>query len=72
MQVVLVLGGLEWLRALAGYVALRQAAGQPWIRLAAILGAVAALTLVSALAFRARSLRERYGLKGRRTVSLGE
>jgi hypothetical protein len=38
------------------------ALGQPYTRMSLILGAVALATLASALVFRARALRERYGL----------
>jgi hypothetical protein len=36
---------------------------QPWVRMAIILGAVAVLTLLSALVFKAGSLRRFYGLE---------
>jgi hypothetical protein len=38
------------------------ALGQPWLRLALILGVVAALTLAAALVFRSRALRQRFRL----------
>ena len=59
-QFLLVLGALEWLRALYGFVAMRIAFGEPWTRLALILGAVALFTGLSGLVFRNRSLRGRY------------
>jgi hypothetical protein len=59
-QVLLVLGALEWLRALYGFAAMRIAFGEPWTRLALILGAVALFTGLSGLVFRNRSLRDRY------------
>jgi hypothetical protein len=62
LQVLLVAGALEWLRTLAALVALRQSEGAPYLRLGAILGAVALLTALSALAFRARSVRARFRL----------
>ena len=62
VQVVLVLGSLEWGRTLLVLVAQRRDAGEPWSRLALILGVVTALTAASALLFCCRSLRERYGL----------
>jgi len=65
MQAVLVLGGLEWIRSLAYYAMARHEAGQPWMRLAVILGAVAAVTAASALVFRSSALRERYRLSER-------
>ena len=59
-QALLVLGALEWLRALYGFAAMRIAFGEPWTRLALILGAVALFTGLSGLVFRNRSLRDRY------------
>lgn len=50
MQGLLLLGALEWLRTLAGILELRRALGQPWQRMAVILGAVALVTALSALA----------------------
>jgi hypothetical protein len=60
LQLVLVLGAMEWLRTLLGYVLARQSAGEPWIRLVVILGAVAVFTGCSALVFRLPALRKRY------------
>ena len=57
VQLALVLGGLEWLRAAWGYVRQRMAIGEPWTRLLAILGVVALLTWASALVFRSPRLR---------------
>jgi hypothetical protein len=63
LQVGLVLGALEWLRTLAVLVDARRATGQPYLRLALILGAVAAFTLAAAWIFQQRALRERFCLK---------
>lgn len=60
VQVGLVAGALEWLLTLWRLVEMRQATGQPYARLAAILGAVALFTALSALSFRTRALRRRY------------
>jgi hypothetical protein len=62
IQACLVLGAAEWVLALAQLVGIRQAAGQPFMRLAAILGAVALVTALSALVFQTRPLRQRFGL----------
>jgi hypothetical protein len=62
VQAVLVIGGVEWIRTLLVLVKMRQAAGDPWERLALILGGVALFTVCSALVFRFKSLRERYKL----------
>ena len=64
VQVGLVLAAAEWVRALVGLASARAAVGEPWIRLAAILGAVALFALASAGAFFTRTLRERYHLDG--------
>jgi len=60
VQVGLIAGGFEWARTTVHLVIERQAIGEPWIRLALILGTVAILTFCSPLVFRSRSLRERY------------
>lgn len=62
LQVALVLGALEWLRTLAAFAAARIGLGQPYLRLALILGAVAAVTLAAAWIFQHRSLRARFRL----------
>jgi hypothetical protein len=56
VQLALVLGGLEWLRAAWGYVQQRMALGEPWTRLLVILSVVALFTWASALVFRSRRL----------------
>lgn len=62
-QALLVLGALEWLRALYGFAAMRIAFGEPWLRLAIILVAVALFTGLSGLVFRNRRLRDYYAKK---------
>jgi len=59
-QVLLVLGALEWLRALYYFAAMRIAWDQPWTRLALILGGVALFTALSGLVFKSEKLRARY------------
>jgi len=61
-QIALMLAALEWIRTLYIFAQIRIESGQPWVRLAIILGLVALLTALSALVFKARSLRCRYGL----------
>ncbi len=63
-QVTLAVASLEWIRTAIVIAGRRQAAGEPWTRMAIILGSVAILTLASALVFRWRGLRARYGLSG--------
>lgn len=57
LQAALVIGAIEWLRTLAGLVSLRQSMGQPYLRLALILGGVALATGAAALAFRSARVR---------------
>ena len=64
-QLLLLLGGLEWVRTLIVFAAARRETGEPWTRLAVILGSVALFTAGSGLLFsRSRALRKRYGLDG--------
>lgn len=62
VQAALVLGAVEWLRTLAALAAMRMAVGQPWLRLALILGAVAAFTLLAAWVFRNPSVKAYFRL----------
>lgn len=59
-QVLLVFGALEWFRSLYFFAAMRIAWGEPWTRLAVILGAVALLTALSGLVFKNRKLQAYY------------
>ena len=61
IQVALVLGALEWLRTMYELGHIRALHGQPYGRMLVILGAVAAVTLCSALLFQSKTLREIYG-----------
>jgi hypothetical protein len=61
-EAFLALAALEWFRAMAFFVAERRHQGLPFTRLALILGAVAVLTLASALVFRGAALRKRYSV----------
>lgn len=63
IQVLLLIGAFEWIRAMLGYIELRKSIGDDWTRLAMILIVVALLTALSGLVFRGRSLRKRYQLK---------
>lgn len=62
MQVVLVLGALEWLRTAYELGQMRALQGEPYGRMLVILGVVAAVALCSALLFQSKTLREMYGL----------
>jgi hypothetical protein len=63
IQILLLLGAAEWIRAMFGYIELRKHIGEDWGRLAIILVTVALLTACSGLVFRGRSLRLRYDLE---------
>jgi hypothetical protein len=60
LQILLLAGALEWLRALYVFAAMRIAWDQPWTRLALILATVAAFTALSGLVFNNRKLRSFY------------
>lgn len=60
MQLVLLLGAIEWVHTLFGVAQMRIEFGIPWTRMAIILGAVALVTLLSGLVFKSRALRLRY------------
>ena len=60
MQVLLLLGALEWIRTMLVLVAQRRSLSEPWIRMAVILSAVVLFTAASALVFQGARLRERY------------
>ena len=61
MQVMLVLGTLEWLRTMYELAHMRALHGQPYGRMLVILGIVAAVTLCSALLFQSPTLKKIYG-----------
>ncbi len=57
IQLALALGALEWLRATLVLTGERISVGRPWIRMAVILGAVAAVCAVAALLLATRRAR---------------
>lgn len=59
-QLILVLGGVEWIRTLVVLAARRIEVGEGWVRLAVILGAVVVVTFSSALVFQRPAVRARY------------
>ena len=63
MQVGLVIATAEWLRTIVFLVQERMAFGQPYARMALILGAVALITMGSAFVFYRDALSRRYKLK---------
>lgn len=62
IQIFLVLGSIEWIRALFIYVNERQSISEPYIRLVIILGIIALFTGLSTLVFRNKALKGRYKL----------
>jgi hypothetical protein len=62
LQLALLAGAVEWAWTAALLAQQRLALGQPWLRMALILGAVALLTLAAALVFRSAGLKARYAV----------
>ena len=62
IQIILLAGAAEWIRAMIGYISIRREIGEEWTRLAIILMAVALLTASAGLVFRGKALRRRYKL----------
>ena len=60
LQVALAIGVLEWLRTAWLFAAARAAVGLPYTRLLLILGGVALITAVAALALRSRTGRAHF------------
>jgi hypothetical protein len=60
VQVILVLGAIEWATTLVGLVQMRIAQGMPATRLAIILGTVVVVTVASALLFETRTMKRVY------------
>ena len=65
VQAALLLGTLEWVRTLIGLARVRAQFDQPYLRMALILGVVAAVTALSALLFQGKTLGRLYGLRGK-------
>lgn len=60
VQAYLLVGAVEWIRALFVFIEIYERAGMSWTRLAVILGAVILFTLCSALLLFCRPLNKRY------------
>jgi hypothetical protein len=58
----LLLAGIEWIRTTIYYTRIRIEIGEPWLRLAIILGAVAVLNFATILVFRSKLMKEKYKL----------
>jgi len=65
VQLGLILGALEWLRTLNDLVQVRIALGQPFTRMAVILGVVAVVAFCAALLFQTPTLKRVYRLNGK-------
>ncbi len=63
IQVALLLGVLEWAHTVYDLVQMRSSQGQPYGRMLAILGAVAAMTFCSALLFQSKTFRKTCGFE---------
>ena len=61
LQVALVAGAFEWAHTLYYIVLARQAQGAPFTRLAVILGSVIAVTVLAALLFESKTMKQVYG-----------
>ena len=57
VQLALLIAGFEWLRTLWQIAVRRMESGQPWLRMALILGVVTLFTWASALVFRSPVMR---------------
>lgn len=57
---LLIIGGVNWIATALRIGAQRRAAGEPWLRMALILGAVAALSALAAALLSRRSVLERF------------
>ena len=60
IQACLVLGSAEWLRSTVSLVLSRSQMGEPFLRLAIILGGVTLFTALSVLVFRTNRLRDHF------------
>jgi prepilin signal peptidase PulO-like enzyme (type II secretory pathway) len=60
IQACLLLGSVEWLRSATSLVLSRSEMGEPFLRLAVILGGVALFTALSSLVFRTSILRDHF------------
>lgn len=63
IQLVLIAGAAEWIRAMFHYINLRKETGDDWIRLAIILSIVSLFTLLSALIFQTKAMKNIYSSK---------
>lgn len=69
LTIGLIGGGLLWIRSAIDLVQMRLSVDAPWLRLALILGAVAAATLLATLIFRTKTMRARFQAGGSTAAS---
>jgi hypothetical protein len=62
VQLALICAALEWARTAVSIMNIRLAAGEPYLRMLLILGAVMALNLGSVFIFNSQTMRNRYKL----------
>ncbi len=60
LQLALLVAAAEWTRTMVELATARRAAGEPWVRMAVILGAVVALALVAIATLDSPRLRRRF------------
>lgn len=60
IQIILIIGALEWIRTILIFVEERKLYEMPWVRLAVILGSVALFTALSGLLFQLKSIKRYY------------
>ncbi len=61
IQTALVFGGLEWAKTLMEFTEGRIATGEPWMRMAVILGSVILVALVAAVLYETPALKRHFG-----------
>lgn len=64
IQAALIVGALEWAHTLYQLIQMRMAQGAPFMRMAAILGVVILITVISAFLFQTKTMKQTYGLGG--------
>ncbi|MCF6335006.1 MAG: hypothetical protein L3J12_04635 [Spirochaetales bacterium] len=62
IQIVLLLGTVEWIRTTVSTIIFREHYQQPWGRYLIIMASVSLFTLISTLVFYSKNLRARYKL----------
>ena len=71
VQIGLLLGSAEWLHTTASLIMARKAMGEPFLRLALILGSVSLFTALAALVFQTSRIRAHFGFGPRPNSSNG-